>query len=84
MLADESEGTVGGSRAGLTLAKTGERIARVPGTGLVFCDAVTGVPPLLAQWLDNIGAAYECTVLVTVRRAHIKDLGVLGFRLTLF
>lgn len=69
LLEAESELTLGGSRAGLTLARTGERIARVPGTGLIFSDAVTGVPPVLAQWLDNISAAFECTVLVTVRRA---------------
>lgn len=71
-LEEESDATLGGSRRPLTLAATGERVARVPGVGLVFSDTVTNVPPVFSKWLENISAVFECTVLVTIRRARLE------------
>ena len=59
--------TLGGSKAPLTLASSGDAIQRIPGIGLVFADSVSEVPPVFTHMLENLPAIFETVVFVTVR-----------------
>lgn len=65
---EEQEGVAfGGSRKPLLLAKTGEKLLRVPGCGLIFGDAISTMPPVFVHMVSNLAAVYETVVLITVR-----------------
>lgn len=75
---DDDVATAGGSRKPLVLAKTGERLLRVPGCGLIFGDAISTAPPVLVHMVSNLAAVYETVVLVTVRSAPLQHLHVIN------
>lgn len=66
---DEKCSTLGGSKAPLTVAASGEIVQRVPGVALIFSDTVSEVPPVFTHMLQNLPAMYETVVLITVRWA---------------
>ena len=67
--AEEKCLTLGGSKAPVSLASSGEMIQRMPGVCLVFSDSVSEVPPVFTHMLENLPAIYETVIFVTVRSA---------------
>ena len=54
-------------RASITGAH--DKVARIPGIGLMHADTIFGVPPVFTHLLTNLPAIYKIVVFVTVRSA---------------
>jgi hypothetical protein len=46
----------------------------MPGIGIVYCESLSGLPPVLVHLLDKMPALYEATIFMTLRFVPIPHV----------